>query len=312
MPTQDGSDRANEGQILVLFALAALVIIAMVGLVLDGGSTFSQRRSQQNAADLAALAGANAYLLTNDAVQATTAAETAAAWNGFSNGVNGVVVTVSFDYSNGAAVTVGISAPHPNAFTPAVGIESWEVSTTATAVSGFPDTGKGAAPFIGSVDVFDSNGRPKPQYGDSSAPFDFGETNGDVPDNANDFAWTNYGTGNVDTNEVAGIIQGTEVVNKTLQFGEYIGQENAGYHGGLFDDVDTYLSGRDMPVPVVDDNGNFQGWAMFHIVSASGGVDKYVRGYYLDGWSTATLTITTCAAGNCPRYLGAYVLKLID
>jgi hypothetical protein len=65
-------------------------------------------------------------------------------------------------------------------------------------------------------------------------------------------------------------------------------------------------------VPVVDDNGIFQGWAMFHIVSASGGVDKYVQGYYLDGWSTATLTITTCAAGDCPRYLGAYVLKLIN
>ena len=37
-------------------------MIAMVGLVLDGGSTFAQRRDQQNGADLAAVAGANAYL----------------------------------------------------------------------------------------------------------------------------------------------------------------------------------------------------------------------------------------------------------
>lgn len=57
-----------------------------------------------------------------------------------------------------------------------------------------------------------------------------------------------------------------------------LGQENTGYHGALFDDVDTYLSGRDMPVPVVDDGGSFQGWAMFHVVSASGGTDRYVRG----------------------------------
>jgi len=51
--------RANDGQIIVIFALGLVAMIAMVGLVLDGGSTFAQRRGQQNAADLAALAGAN-------------------------------------------------------------------------------------------------------------------------------------------------------------------------------------------------------------------------------------------------------------
>ena len=45
--------------------LGWLVIIGMVGLVLDGGGAFAQRRSEQNAIDLAALAGANAYLNTS-------------------------------------------------------------------------------------------------------------------------------------------------------------------------------------------------------------------------------------------------------
>ena len=36
----------------------------MVGLVLDGGDTFAQRRDEQNGADLAAMAGANAYMNT--------------------------------------------------------------------------------------------------------------------------------------------------------------------------------------------------------------------------------------------------------
>ena len=55
--------RARErGQILVLFALSAVVMIAMVGLVLDGGDTYAQRRDEQNGADLAAMAGANAYM----------------------------------------------------------------------------------------------------------------------------------------------------------------------------------------------------------------------------------------------------------
>ena len=38
--------RANDGQIIVIFALGLVAMIAMVGLVLDGGSTFAQRRGQ--------------------------------------------------------------------------------------------------------------------------------------------------------------------------------------------------------------------------------------------------------------------------
>ena len=52
----------SRGQILVLFVLALVAIIAGVGLVIDGGFTFAQRRAEQNAADLAAFAGANALL----------------------------------------------------------------------------------------------------------------------------------------------------------------------------------------------------------------------------------------------------------
>ena len=54
--------RRERGQILVIFALGLIVIIGMVGLVLDGGSAFAMRRTEQNAADFAAVAGANAYL----------------------------------------------------------------------------------------------------------------------------------------------------------------------------------------------------------------------------------------------------------
>ena len=57
--TNRSRDR-QRGQILVLFTLALVAMIAMVGLVIDGGAAYAQRRAQQNAADLAALAGANA------------------------------------------------------------------------------------------------------------------------------------------------------------------------------------------------------------------------------------------------------------
>ena len=54
------------GQILALFALSLMVIIMICGLAVDAGGTFAQRRDQQTAADLAALAAANDYLINGD------------------------------------------------------------------------------------------------------------------------------------------------------------------------------------------------------------------------------------------------------
>lgn len=49
--------RLEKGQTLVFFALAIFVLIGMLGLVLDGGMAYAQRRAAQNAADSGALAG---------------------------------------------------------------------------------------------------------------------------------------------------------------------------------------------------------------------------------------------------------------
>ena len=48
---------ARPGQTLVLFALMSLTLIAGMGLVIDAGVDYAQRRNMQNAADTAALAG---------------------------------------------------------------------------------------------------------------------------------------------------------------------------------------------------------------------------------------------------------------
>jgi hypothetical protein len=49
--------RDPHGQIIVLFALAMTALILGLGLVVDGGYAWSQRRVAQNAADLSSLAG---------------------------------------------------------------------------------------------------------------------------------------------------------------------------------------------------------------------------------------------------------------
>ena len=58
MPRFPGARRSEEGQILALFAGAAVVLILFTGLVIDGGNVFLQRRDTQNSADLGAMAGA--------------------------------------------------------------------------------------------------------------------------------------------------------------------------------------------------------------------------------------------------------------
>lgn len=308
---QQRGARGERGQVIVIFALGLVAMVAMVGLVLDGGSTFAQRREQQNAADSAALAGANTYLLTSSESQATAAARARAADNGFNHGAGGTVVAVSYDYSAGAKVKVDVTAPHVNSFSGVVGMTSWQVTTTATAQSGIPDSVTGAGPMIFSIDAFGSDGVPLAQYSNPSSPYAFGEGNGDVPNGPGDLAWTNYGTGNVNTNQVRQIIDGSLVISKTLAFGEYIGQHNQGNHTALYSDVQAHLAGTDIAVPIVDHNGYFQGWATFHVVSASGGSAKDVVGYFVSPFLAQNLTVG-CAAGHCPRFLGSYVLKLIN
>jgi Flp pilus assembly protein TadG len=330
--------RDERGQILVLFALGAVAMIAMVGLVLDGGDTFAQRRDQQAGADVAAMAGANAYMNANGGVNAKRSAAIAAATaaatrNGYTAGTNGTTLNVSVSLlSAGASVTVDMTKPHQNNFARIMGFNSWDVSVTATAVAGTVDTGVGAAPWIMNINAFNGNGTPKYT---SSNPIAFGEANGDYPISGTDLAWTDFnGSNNVNTNEVSGIIDGTNVVTSTIDFEQYIGQHNQGNHTALYGDVQQHLAGKVVPVPIVGpgspncatpmdghQDGCFKGWALFHVISASGGSDKTITGYFLSDFISKPLTVGECtaaqqAAGTCgvisQSPFGAYIVRLTN
>ncbi len=51
-------DRAERGQVLVIVAVGLVVMIAMVGLIIDGGFAWGKQRDTQNGADASAEAGA--------------------------------------------------------------------------------------------------------------------------------------------------------------------------------------------------------------------------------------------------------------
>jgi Flp pilus assembly protein TadG len=316
----------ERGQIIVIFALTITAVIAMVGLVLDGSSAFSQRRTEQNAADLAALAGANAYMNTDDTVAARTAAAIAAARasatkNGFTHGTDSATVDVTVTLmSSGADVKVDLTDAHPNTFARIVpGQASWNVSVTATAWAGVIDTAIGAAPWTMHIDAFEADGSPKYTQGN---PQDFGTPCNDYPTNGLDMSWTDFdGFDNVNSAEVKNILDGTHVVTATFDLtngGQYLGQHNNGCHTTLWGDTQAHLAGRDVPIPIVGPptapattcngtsytNGCFKGWAMFHVISASGGSDKVINGYFLENFRSSPLTVGECtptqaAAGTC-------------
>jgi Flp pilus assembly protein TadG len=327
----DGTD--ERGQIIVVFALALVAVIGMVGLVIDGGGAFAQRRNEQSVADLASVAGANAYM--NSPANSTVAARSAAAvsaanssatQNGFTHGQGATTLNVSVSLlSAGARVEVGITRPHANTFSRIMGQNQWDVSVRAAADAGTIDTGVGAAPWLMSIDAFNPDGSPK--YGVNN-PLAFGESNGDYPMSATDIAWTDYnGSNNVNTNEVSDIIAGRNVITATMDFGQYIGQHNQGNHTALYDAVQQSIAGKDVPIPITGacpapnqaNLGCFKGWAMFHVTGASGGSDKTITGYFLNDFVSQPLTIGECtaamsAAGACgiidPSALGGYVVRL--
>ena len=117
--------------------------------MIDGGFAFAQRRAEQNAADLAALAGANALL---NGADPTAAALAASPENGFTHGQGGVTVSVAVAPTT---VKVDVNAPHANFFAGVIGQSTWQVSVTATALTGIPTKFQGIAPFILRQDAFD-------------------------------------------------------------------------------------------------------------------------------------------------------------
>ena len=56
--SRKGEARAERGQVLIIVAVGMVTIVAMVGLVIDGGYAWGKQRDTQNAADAVAKAGA--------------------------------------------------------------------------------------------------------------------------------------------------------------------------------------------------------------------------------------------------------------
>ena len=126
----------ERGQAIVLMVLVVVALLGMIGLAVDGGRLYMERRSVQNAADNAALAGA--YALCNSG-NVVGAAGTSAVQNGYTPSPPNVVVVVqnppSIGPNAGDAEYVAVSISSRPALTFGRLVYSGTAETTARAVA---------------------------------------------------------------------------------------------------------------------------------------------------------------------------------
>jgi len=124
-------------------AFSLIALCALVGLAADTGYFFDCKRQMQTAADAAALAGAE-QLRRGGNGQIVSAADAAAASNGFTNNVSGTSIAVhippssGYYTSDGSYVEAIISQTRPTLFMGILGLPSAKVS--ARAVAGVQDS----------------------------------------------------------------------------------------------------------------------------------------------------------------------------
>ncbi len=245
----------------------------MVGLVLDGGGTYAQRRTEQNGVDLAALAAANDLIVNQGSADWVGTARSVTKQNGYEHGVGGVVVDVTckncpgqaVDASaSGVQVTVSITAKHQNAFAGVVGMPTWDVTATATSKTGWPDTGTAPGPFIVSKKAFNAQGKAI-SCRDKDHECTLSHPTEDTPKEADEFAWTDFSydtpchdTGNVDDQDLQDYMDSSATFEVTLAFGCYIAQHNNGTMNNIVARLEA-LAPITFPVPIVDESGNYVG-----------------------------------------------------
>ncbi len=142
--SSDRSVRGQRGQVLVIVALALVALVAFVGLAVDVGYWYGERRHMQNAADAGALAGA--YQLCYEADKSESAVTTAALDYAEDNGAARGLSSVQIHTDTG---TVVVTAVTPAEFFFARVISSlgdFNIPAVAAAQCGEADEGCGMWP----------------------------------------------------------------------------------------------------------------------------------------------------------------------
>jgi len=145
----------ERGATMIIVAMVMAVLLAMVGLAVDAGALYLERRELSNAADAAVLAIAEDCALGTRSCDPATAGATAAQYadENSRDGVSAVAL-LSLDPS-GRSVTVVTGTRNPDGttkvrpfFAQVVGWDGMTVEASATAIWGYPRTVRTFLPLV--------------------------------------------------------------------------------------------------------------------------------------------------------------------
>jgi hypothetical protein len=141
---------AQRGQTLIMFVLAAGVLLGLTALAIDVGLIFHERRAAQNAADAAALAAVAKLPPFGLPGEPESVANDWAKRNGYESGVDSTSVTVQYPYNADASkIEVEIERPFSLVFGRVLGLDQTGISARAVAQATFSvGSGGGYAIFV--------------------------------------------------------------------------------------------------------------------------------------------------------------------
>ena len=291
--------RDERGQVIVIFALALVALVAMVGLVLDGGSAFAQRRSEQNAVDLAALAAANDLIVNQGSADWVGTARAVAKENGYEHGRQ------RRHRERHLQQLPRPGGRHVRARRPGHRRHHGQPPERLRRRGRHADLGRQRHRHIPDRlaghrrlrRVRSSSPRRHSTRRARRRPAATRTTSArwstpseDTPTEAHEFAWTDFAydkkcdeTGNVDDQDLQAYMDSSATFELSLDFGCYIAQHNNGVMNNITARL-AALAPITFPVPIVDESGNYVGWASFVLTSADpNGRNGSLTGYFETG-----------------------------
>jgi hypothetical protein len=117
--------------------------------------------------------------------------------------------------------------------------------------------------------------------------------------------------GNVDNSHLADYLDGSADFSVTLEFGCYIAQHNLGIMNDIVAELHV-MAPATFPVPIVDAEGKYVGWASFVMTDATpNGENGFISGYFETGRILAQLDVSGAGFGNS-TFGSAYVVQLVN
>jgi Flp pilus assembly protein TadG len=124
--------KAEQGNVLVMVAVALVVLLLMTALVIDVGNLFYRRAHLQNAADAAALAAATEGKIADDEPEEGKMKDAAIEYIELHGLAEGNLSSFAY-VTETKTVTLTLSAEEPLFFGPLVKIDHWSFTVQAGA-----------------------------------------------------------------------------------------------------------------------------------------------------------------------------------